>query len=264
MPIKTSATFAYFFRYLLVLLYNFFDQDIFNKVGIYMKYTDLEDCLNPIKTEHPSYLEHLERYYFASKLCYNKKVLDIACGAGYGSRIIFDGGAKQVIGADISAKNIDYANTNYSKDNIVFCTHDVTHEFGDEFDVVISFETIEHVKDHISAMKTLYRATKNGGFLIISSPNRTITNPYLPQNTPCNDGGHVREYAIGEFRDLFVNTGFTEIGLFGQRMQRSFSSPLLEKHYKRLFKPSRKASPKVTQVHDLQPEYFVFVLAKNA
>ncbi len=231
-----------------------------------MENISLEDCMNPItiNADHPAYNEHIERYHFASTLCFNKKVLDIACGAGYGSRIISDSGAKQVIGADISDDNIKYAKSKYSKENITFVKHDVTLEFGDEFDVVVSFETIEHVDDHIAAMKALYSATKSGGLLIISSPNRSITNPYLPSNTPCNAGGHIREFTIDEFRGFFLNVGYTEIGLFGQRMQHSFRHPLLEKHYKRLFKPSRKASPKVSQVRDLQPEYFIFVLAKNA
>lgn len=230
-----------------------------------MEKTSLEDCMNPdtIKADHPAYDEHIERYRFASTLCSNKKILDIACGAGYGSKMISDSGAKQVIGADISNDNIKYAKSKYSNDNITFVNHDVSFEFGEEFDVVVSFETIEHVPDHIAAMKTLYSATKNGGLLIISSPNRSITNPYLPSNTPCNDGGHVREFTIDEFRDIFRSVGFTEIGLFGQRMQHSFRNPFLEKHYKRLFKPSRNASPKVSQVLDLQPEYFIFVLAKN-
>jgi SAM-dependent methyltransferase len=230
----------------------------------------LDDCFNPEGPDSTlSHEEHLERYRFASKFAAGRRCLDIACGAGYGSRMLFDSGAKYVLGADISEKNIQFAKEKYLDNKTIgkldyriqnLEIENNTNEYL--FDLVVSFETIEHINADILGLKNLFNSLCNGGFLIISSPNRAITNPYLKSNTPCNGGGHIREYTIPEFRKLFISTGFVEVGLYGQRQQKLFSARLLEKHYKRLFKPSKKSSPVVSQVTTLNPEYFIFLLVK--
>ncbi len=88
---------------------------------------------------------HVTRYQFASKFLHgNDTVLDIACGTGYGAEIISKF-CQHVNGIDNSPLAIDYAKKNHQKTNIQFL-------LGDFFsatlmaDVVLSFETVEHVK----------------------------------------------------------------------------------------------------------------------
>ena len=60
-------------------------------------------------------LEHIHRYKFALNYVKSKKILDIACGEGYGSNIL-SSEAEKVLGIDISSESINYAKNKYFKD----------------------------------------------------------------------------------------------------------------------------------------------------
>ena len=123
---------------------------------------------------------HIERYIFASSHVKDKIVLDAACGTGYGSNMLLEAGADKVYGIDKSQEAIDFATNNYKAKYSVMDAERL--EFPDEyFDVVVSFETIEHVPNVIRFMKELYRVLKKNGKLIISTPNYKGSinkNPY--------------------------------------------------------------------------------------
>lgn len=94
--------------------------------------------------------EHLNRYKFASEYIQDKKVLDIGCGTGYGTALLALK-AKKIVGVDIdiSKEAINYAKNNYSKKNIEFYVGNATNlNFlkDEEFDAIVSFETIEHMR----------------------------------------------------------------------------------------------------------------------
>ena len=72
------------------------------------------------------YKEHVARYEFASKYIKSKKILDIACGSGYGSEILSKNGAYHVIGCDISEEAIEYAKKYYQHNNIEFISGNIT------------------------------------------------------------------------------------------------------------------------------------------
>ena len=84
--------------------------------------------------------EHYHRYAFAQILVKDKKVLDAACGEGYGSDILAET-AKQVTGIDIDSKSIEHASNRYKKDNLSYKHESCTQlSFTDNsFDVVVSF-----------------------------------------------------------------------------------------------------------------------------
>src|SRR5262249_61229958 len=87
------------------------------------------------------YLEHSQRYEFFAPICTGKRVLDAACGVGYGSRIIAGHGAAQVCGVDLSREAIDYATMHFSHPAIRYVVADCTRleTLQTQFDVVISF-----------------------------------------------------------------------------------------------------------------------------
>lgn len=92
-----------------------------------------------------SFVEHLIRYGYSLHYCYNKNVLDAACGSGYGSKII-QSMAKNVGGLDIDEQIIQYARKKYSGIHFFVC--DLEKDFPNKFyDVIVSFETIEHLKN---------------------------------------------------------------------------------------------------------------------
>ena len=122
-------------------------------------------------------IEHFQRYKTVLDLVKNKVVLDAACGEGYGSSIIGTV-ANQVIGIDLNGEAIDRATANYGNDKVSFLTASVAELpiESNSIDVVVSFETIEHVPEEVQIefIKEVRRVLKEDGLFIISSPNRAI------------------------------------------------------------------------------------------
>ena len=168
-------------------------------------------------TDRITYEEHTSRYIFARKFVIGKKILDMACGSGYGSKILFDGGAAEVYGCDISEDAIEYAKKNYSNESIKFQVMDASKiKFPDNsFDCVISFETIEHVLDFKNTVKGFHRILKNDGIIIISTPNKELTSK--GKEKPPNPF-HVKEFTKDEFLDL-MSEYFTDVELFSQMLK---------------------------------------------
>lgn len=129
--------------------------------------------------------EHLARYAFALDFCDGKKVLDAACGEGYGSFLLAKK-ASLLIGVDIDKSTIQHAEKKYNRPNLQFIDADVQHlPFPDEmFDIVVSFETLEHVPDHHTFIKEIKRVLKNDGLLILSTPDKQHYSLAKDYNNP--------------------------------------------------------------------------------
>jgi ubiquinone/menaquinone biosynthesis C-methylase UbiE len=198
--------------------------------------------------------DHVARYEFACSFVKGKTVLDIACGTGYGSRILRDKGkAQQVVGLDISEDAVNYAVSKYKTSGLDFGTADVLNiGFGqDYFDVAVCFETIEHVKDPKKVIFELLRVLKPNGMLIISSPNRTVTSPGKSLTDSPQNPYHLTEFSQKEFISL-LREHSDVVGVYGQREKsRFFFFPILVKALKHffpsLYDPSR-GSPKLRKL----------------
>lgn len=137
--------------------------------------------------------EHLVRYDFASKMTpESESALDVACGAGYGTYMVSASKSCPVVGVDIDHGAIDWARAAYASDSpkLNFMTMDATAmNFPDgKFDLITSFETLEHVSDTEKFSAEIFRVLKPGGFLVISVPDR-VTNV---------DSGIVNHYHYSE------------------------------------------------------------------
>lgn len=118
------------------------------------------------------YAEHFIRYLCAQKLTDGKVVLDIACGSGYGTKLLAQN-AKKVYGVDIDEDTVNYAKKNFSASNIEYKLGDgenIPLE-DNSVDVVITFETIEHIKDYKQFVKEVKRVLKADGIAVVSTPN---------------------------------------------------------------------------------------------
>src|SRR5207249_9324746 len=100
-----------------------------------------------------------------------KRVLDIACGEGYGSAALARAGAASVVGVDISAEACEHARRKYGVDARVGRADRIPLPAG-SIDVIVSFETIEHVERPESFLNECVRVLAPGGALILSTPNR--------------------------------------------------------------------------------------------
>ncbi len=121
--------------------------------------------------------EHMNRYELAKKYLKNNFiVLDAACGTGYGSEIL----AKQcskVIGFEFSNHALQWAEENKAGKNLEYVQGDLNKilPFKDEeFDAIVSFETLEHIENQENMLSEFKRILKKDGILILSSPDREI------------------------------------------------------------------------------------------
>jgi SAM-dependent methyltransferase len=141
--------------------------------------------------------QHLARYRFASQFARGRRVLDAACGEGYGTAMLAAAGASGAVGVDIDQTTVDHARTRYGLD----------FEDG-SFGLVVSFETLEHVPDAGHAIAEFRRVLADGGLLIASTPN---SERYLVDNE-----FHTREFTAEEFRELLA-PHFPEVEFFYQQ-----------------------------------------------
>jgi ubiquinone/menaquinone biosynthesis C-methylase UbiE len=151
------------------------------------------------------------RYVFASEFVKDKTVLDVASGIGYGSRYLSKRGATLVTGVDISSDLIAEANKRYRREGLRFLEADATKmPFEDcAFDVLVSFETIEHIEQYRVFLSECTRVLKNDGLFVCSTPNKRMFRYY-------SDESHLKEFYPGEFFEL-VGQYFSEVSCFGQR-----------------------------------------------
>jgi O-antigen biosynthesis protein len=156
------------------------------------------------------YDEHLIRYRLAAQLAKGKKVLDIACGSGYGANILSEAGAEKVVAIDKSPEAVAAAQKKYStavthpvspgaihpsRDGIIFKIGDAEDNKEPEefFDLAVSFETIEHLSDPEKYLAEIFRVLKKEGIALISTPNREV----FGQKNPF----HLKEFTRGEFEE---------------------------------------------------------------
>jgi len=163
------------------------------------------------------YLEYqmnIGRYHFASQFVVGKSILDVACGAGYGSSYLARKGARWVIGSDVSPEAVSYAVRYYKDEKTEFVCADATRLpfINNSFDCVVSFETIEHIKEYERFLSECRRVLKKEGVFICSTPNRGLSSPILKK--PLYQY-HVKEFYLAEFHHL-LNTYFRQVQVFGQ------------------------------------------------
>lgn len=158
--------------------------------------------------------EHLQRYQSVKELVKGKVVLDAACGEGYGSDILASN-AQKVYGMDIDKESIDHAAKKYTKPNLQYLLGSIDKlPFEDgTIDIIISFETIEHVDESIqkSFLKEIKRVLKKDGLLIMSTPNKKIYTDYRNYQNPF----HVKEFYKDEFYD-FLTSYFKHVEFYYQ------------------------------------------------
>ena len=169
----------------------------------------------PQETSGGPLASHIKRYEFAAGFCEGKVVLDAACGVGYGSARL-SAVAREVTGVDKSAEAVIYAQGHYRKENIRFQAMDVCSlGFPDGyFDIVCSFETLEHLERPLEFLAQVKRVLKEDGMLIISTPNakRTVINPANPY--------HKVEFSREDFNNA-LRKYFSRVDIFGQRRRQS-------------------------------------------
>ena len=156
-------------------------------------------------------IEHLHRYAFATAYVQDKVVLDIASGEGYGSNILARYAAS-VVGVDISEEAVEHARRKYGA-RVRFEVGSVTAIPLEDasVDVVISFETLEHISDHQGMMREIKRVLRPGGTAIISTPDK-IYYSIIPKQY---NEYHLKELSKVQFEGL-ISQYFARYLMFEQ------------------------------------------------
>jgi len=159
--------------------------------------------------------EHFHRYALAAYWCTDQRTLDAACGEGYGSAMLADSAAS-VEAVDISEQAIEHARERYGHiDELGFHQADCTRlPFADdEFDRVVSFETLEHLAEQDGLMAEFKRVLKADGCLILSSPDKAVYS----DKHGSNNEFHVKELYREEL-DALIGQYFPVSRLLGQKL----------------------------------------------
>jgi SAM-dependent methyltransferase len=162
-----------------------------------MKFTG--ERVIPGEVDPDLFNEHRARYLFAQRFSSGKKVLDAACGAGYGSALLARN-ARMVLGVDVAREAVEYARLHYRSPSLAFAQSDclalpcpAAH-----FDLIVAFEIIEHLRDPDAFLQELRRVLHPSGVLLLSTPNRLYYTEDRGETNPF----HHREFSFPEFGAL--------------------------------------------------------------
>lgn len=195
---------------------------------------DLEPTGERLLPEHYRgqlvHAEHLARYRLAAQLASGRRVLDVACGEGYGSAMMDAAGAESTTAVDVDQGTVDHVRERYGLEARQADIASLPFE-DDAFDLVVSFETIEHVAAPEAALDELARVRAPGGLVLISTP---VAGQYQVRNE-----FHLREFGHEEFtamlrsrfesvRLLFQHNWLTSAILEAQAMELDDGSTALE------------------------------------
>lgn len=156
----------------------------------------------------------MHRYVLAGEVVSGCKVLDAACGEGYGS-FYLAARAGKVTGVDVSEQAIAHAKDRYQAENLAFEVADcrkLPYPDG-AFDCIISFETLEHLVEQEELLGEFRRVLAPEGFLLISSPDKAVYSGKLKNENPY----HLRELYRGEFEQLLARE-FPAVELLGHKL----------------------------------------------
>jgi len=142
--------------------------------------------------------QHLQRYMFAQARIEGNRVLDLACGVGYGSYILAQAAGRDVIGIDRDPHAIAYGHAQYQRLGLRLLEGDALkwNNDGELFDTIVSFETIEHLPEPLAFVARIASMLKPGGVFLVSAPN-TLQHKLAPE--PIENEFHLNEPDYTEF-----------------------------------------------------------------
>lgn len=175
----------------------------------------IEDAYKTSASTYLIYLFHVATYDFCRPYIEGKTVLDFGCGSGYGTHMLSKH-CKDITGVDISPDAVRFAAANYRNDNLTYRQIDDVQTTplpypDSSFDVVISFQVMEHIAQDAKYLREISRVLKKDGIVIIATPDRKTR--LFPGQKPWNQY-HVREYAPLELLEM-LQRNFGDCELFG-------------------------------------------------
>jgi hypothetical protein len=160
--------------------------------------------------------EHYHRYALAARFTAGARVLDLACGEGFGAALLATG-ARDVVGVDIDPQTVEHACANYSSDKLHFRIGSMIDPEllagADRFDIITCFEALEHVEEQDTLIAVVRRLLAPGGLFLTSTPDVTVYSHEHGNDNPF----HVRELTEPELRTL-LGGAFGHVAILRQNV----------------------------------------------
>jgi len=171
-----------------------------------------ERTLPDVPAENYWFRRHLVVYEWITRRVAGGRVLDMACGEGYGSAVLAEA-ANAVVGLDANPEAHEHARLRYPADNLAF-ERGLVETFGEpgSFDAIVFLQTIEHVQDPAAVLAHLRALLAPGGVAYISTPNLLTIAPRGAAKS--DNPWHVREYRAAEFQELCASA-FASVEVLG-------------------------------------------------
>ena len=169
-----------------------------------------ERTLPDVPEENYWYRRHLVVYEWIAERCAGRRVVDLACGEGYGSNMLASAAAA-VVGVDANPEAHEHARLRYTRPNLRF-ERDLVEGFSEPCDAVVFLQTIEHVQDPGAILEHFESMLEPGGVAYVSTPNLLTLAP--PGAEKSDNPWHVHEYRAEEFREL-CHAHFPRVELLG-------------------------------------------------
>ncbi|MGI8800859.1 MAG: class I SAM-dependent methyltransferase [Solirubrobacteraceae bacterium] len=169
-----------------------------------------ERTLPDVPAENYWYRRHLAVYEWIADRVAGLRVIDMACGEGYGSAVLA-GRAAAVVGVDANPEAYEHARLRYAAGNVHF-ERGMIETFAAPCDAVVFLQTIEHVEDPGAVLARFRELVGPGGTVFVTTPNLLTIAP--PGAEKSDNPWHVREYRAAEFARLCRAT-FESVELYG-------------------------------------------------
>ncbi|MGI9099705.1 MAG: class I SAM-dependent methyltransferase [Solirubrobacteraceae bacterium] len=170
-----------------------------------------ERTLPDVPEENYWYQRHLAVYEWIARRVAGLRVVDMACGEGYGSDVLARAGAKAVVGVDANPDAHEHARLRYVRDNLRF-ERDMVERFDEPCDALVFLQTIEHVQHPGAVLQRFKALVAPGGAAYVSTPNVLTLAP--PGAERSGNPWHVYEYRPQEFAAL-CRAHFPAVELYG-------------------------------------------------
>jgi SAM-dependent methyltransferase len=157
-----------------------------------------ERTLPDVPEENYWYRRHLAVYEWIGARVIGRRVVDMACGEGYGSEVLARG-AESVVGVDANPEAHEHARLRYRRQNLRF-ERDLVDHFAEPCDAVVFLQTIEHVEDPGAVLEHFKSLIAPDGVVYVTTPN--VLTLAAPGAEKSDNPWHVREYRAHEFRAL--------------------------------------------------------------
>jgi SAM-dependent methyltransferase len=171
-----------------------------------------ERTLPDVPLENYWFRRHLAVYEWIGARVAGRRVIDMACGEGYGSEVLWRS-ADSVVGLDANPEAHEHALLRYTRQNLVF-ERGMVENYGEPgaYDDVVFLQTIEHVLDPPAVLRHFRELLAPGGVAYISTPNVLKLAP--AGQAKSDNPWHIREYRASEFEALCRGV-FDEVDMLG-------------------------------------------------